>query len=266
MSQAWPRPAHLAPAYAAQFQDASVAAAYHTRPPYPAELFDLLAALQPAGVPRAILDLGCGTGDVTLGLLGRADRIDAVDPSAAMLAVARGRPGAGQAGLRWIHARAEGCRLRGPYSLAVAGDSLHWMEWSVVMPRVAAALAPGAVLAVVTRAEADPVPWAAGLAALVTSHSTNREYRPYDLIEEVAARGLFAEAGRRTTAPVAFAQPVADYVESFHSRNGLSRERMSAPDAFDAALRQLVLPWCRDGVVRRRITARVVWGRPGGAR
>ena len=30
-----PKPAHLGPDYAAQFQDAAVAGAYHTRPPYP---------------------------------------------------------------------------------------------------------------------------------------------------------------------------------------------------------------------------------------
>ena len=33
-----------------------------------------------------------------------------------------------------------------PYVLAVAGESLHWMEWSVVLPRLAEALEPGALL------------------------------------------------------------------------------------------------------------------------
>jgi len=262
MSQAWPRPAHLAPAYAAQFEDVSVAAAYHTRPPYPVELFQLLGALQPAGGVRAILDLGCGTGDVTLGLRGHAARIDAVDPSAAMLAVARRRRGARHPALRWIRGRAETCALRGPYSLVVAGDSLHWMEWSVVMPRLAGVLAPDAMLAIVTRDEVGTLPWAAELQELVRRHSTNREFRPYDLIEEIVSRGLFHEAGRRVTASVEFAQPLADYVESFHSRNGFSRQRMASAGEFDAALGRLVTRWCGDGVVRRRVAARVVWGRP----
>jgi trans-aconitate methyltransferase len=206
MSAPRPKPAHLTPAYGAQFEDRSMAAAYHARPPYPAEVFDVLEALQPAGARRAVLDLGCGTGDVTLGLVGRATLIDAVDPSAAMLAIGRGRGGADHPSLRWVCAAAEACELRGPYSLVVAGESLHWMEWDIVLPRIAGVLAPGAVLAVVVRQDADALPWAAGLAELIPRHTTNREFRRYDVIDEVASRGLFREVGRRSTAPVEFAQ------------------------------------------------------------
>jgi len=82
------KPAHLGPAYGAQFHDESVARAYAARPPYPRELFEWLSELQrPRG--GRILELGCGTGDLTLGLSARAERVDAVEPSAAMLAVAR---------------------------------------------------------------------------------------------------------------------------------------------------------------------------------
>jgi len=122
-----PKPAHLGPQYGAQFEDESVARAYHTRPPYPGKLFDILETLQPEG-PRAVLDLGCGTGDVALGLARRAHRIDAVDPSEAMLAVARARPGAGDPRLHWIRAAAEAFAFRGPYSLVVVAESLHWMD------------------------------------------------------------------------------------------------------------------------------------------
>ena len=40
-----PKPDHLGPEYGAQFADASIAAAYGCRPPYPAAVIDLLAAL-----------------------------------------------------------------------------------------------------------------------------------------------------------------------------------------------------------------------------
>ncbi len=47
-----PKPDHLGPDYAAQFQDRSVVAAYHHRPPYPAAVFDrLLDLLPPARTP-----------------------------------------------------------------------------------------------------------------------------------------------------------------------------------------------------------------------
>ena len=56
-----PKPKHLGPEYADQFKDESVASAYLYRPPYPAELFDVLDSLI-QGKPRLILDMGCGTG------------------------------------------------------------------------------------------------------------------------------------------------------------------------------------------------------------
>ncbi len=40
-----PKPKHLGPEYAAQFADRSVVTAYRHRPPYPAEVFDVLAGL-----------------------------------------------------------------------------------------------------------------------------------------------------------------------------------------------------------------------------
>ncbi len=84
------------------------------------------------------------------------------------------------------------------------------------------------------------------------------------MIEELEQRGLFRPLGRSETAPVSCTQTVADYVESFHSRNGLSRDRMgpAVAEAFDRDLTALVEPHAPDGLVRLRITGSVVWGRP----
>jgi SAM-dependent methyltransferase len=258
-----PKPAHLGPHYGAVFEADSVARAYHTRPPFPAELFDTLLKLQPAG-PRSILDLGCGTGEVALGLVGRVDQIAAVDRSEAMLRVARARVGGDDPSIRWICAAAESFEFRGPYSLVVAAESLHWMDWEVVLPKVAHALGAGAFLALADGRSLEDVAWRADLARLIARYSTNREYRPYDLVAELTQRGLFRELGRQRTRPVAFQQSIDDYVESFHSRNGFSRERMSRESAaeFDSALRELVSRSCPAGIVVGETVARVVWGRP----
>lgn len=40
-----PKPRNLSPEYGAWFKDPSVVAAYPHRPPYPAEVFDLLISL-----------------------------------------------------------------------------------------------------------------------------------------------------------------------------------------------------------------------------
>src|SRR5690242_5932574 len=123
-----PKPPHLGPEYGAQFEDASVAAAYRTRLAYPQSFFDLVAKLHAPGA-RRILELGSGTGDVTLGIADQCERVDAVESSASMLAIARQREGGVDQRIKWIHARAEDAPFDGPYTLAVAAESLHWMEW-----------------------------------------------------------------------------------------------------------------------------------------
>jgi hypothetical protein len=143
------------------------------------------------------------------------------------------------------------------------------MDWQDVFGWLPDALRPGAFLCLVHGREIAPVAWRSELEALISAHSTNREYRPYDLVSELRGRGLLVEAGRATTAPVPCAQPVDTYVESFHARNGLSRERMTseAADAFDAVLRAAVARHCPDGWIRGQTTATLVWGaprRPGG--
>jgi hypothetical protein len=90
-----------------------------------------------------------------------------------------------------------------------------------------------------------------------------RGLQPYDIVEELTRRNLFRETGDQTTAAVPFAQSIDDYIESFHTRNGFSRSRMTAAaaDAFDAAVRRLVAQHPGDGVVRGQVRATVVWGR-----
>jgi hypothetical protein len=63
---------------------------------------------------------------------------------------------------------------------------------------------------------------------------------------------------------VPFRQSVDEYVESFHARNGLSRDRMDAQaaSAFDRQLRELVREHCSGGIVELQISGRVIWGRP----
>src|SRR5579884_4295939 len=92
MAEMLPKPKHLAPEYAAVFQDQCVADAYHHRPPYPQEAIDLLASLI-VDTPRTVLDVGCGTGDIVRRLAPLVDRLDAVDISLPMLEWGKRLPG-----------------------------------------------------------------------------------------------------------------------------------------------------------------------------
>jgi SAM-dependent methyltransferase len=256
-----PKPDHLGPEYASQFRDPAVAAAYHLRPPYPDGVFDILADLLVAS--GTALDVGAGTGEIARRLVGRAAAVDAVDPSAAMVAKGCAQPGGDHPSLRWIVGTAEDAPLRPPYGVIVAAASLHWFDWPVALPRFRALLAPGGLLAIVELRE-EPNPWDDALRPVIARFSTNRRFCPYDVVAELTARDLFEETGRRRTAPVSFSQPTTAYVESFHARNGFSRDRM-APDAavaFDAAVERLVAPHAAAGSISLRIVGEVVWGQP----
>lgn len=145
-----PKPAHLGRDFADQFQDAGVVDAYEHRPPYPADLFAKLRELAGNGNPR-VLEVGCGTGDVTFGISAWAGEITAVEPSREMLQRAQRRSTVGAAALTWLCERIETAPLEPPYDLVVAAESLHWTAWEIVLPRLAELLSATGVLALVER-------------------------------------------------------------------------------------------------------------------
>ena len=257
-----PKPEHLSDAYAAQFSDPSVAAAYPTRLPYPPATFRILADLITT-TPRTVLDIGCGSGDIARGLVPLVDRVDAVDISAPMIALGRSLPGGDDPRLRWILGRAEEAALDPPYALVTAGESIHWMQWDVLLPRLGRLLTPGGVLAIIGRTEGPP-PWGDAVPALLGRFSTNRQFRPYDIVDELVQRRLFTPLGDVRTDPIVVRRSVADYVESFHSRNGFSRDRMEPDEAaaFDRALAALAEPFAVDGLLTLQVAARTIWGSP----
>jgi hypothetical protein len=95
------------------------------------------------------------------------------------------------------------------------------MDWDRVLPAIRVALAPHGSLVLLDR-RLDTVPWWTALRPLIPRYSTNSDFQPYDLREELARRQLFHPVGRATTTPVLFNQSVDDYIESWHSRNGFS--------------------------------------------
>jgi len=133
------------------------------------------------------------------------------------------------------------------------------------MTRFCEMLTPGGHLAVVEEVR-EPTPWSEAL-DFIGEYSLNKDFQPYDMLtvtQELTARGLFRQVGTRTTVAVSFRQSVDEYVESFHARNGLSRDRMDANAAstFDRQLRALVSRHCPNGVVELQMRSRVIWGKP----
>jgi len=258
-----PKPAHLGADYASQFGDEEVAAAYRHRPPYPPEAFAILEPLL-GPHPRCVLELGAGTGDFTIGLAPRVDRLIAVEPSRPMLERGRHRNGADGAHIEWLAIAAEDYAFDRQYSAVVAAEAFHWLEWLRVLPRIGESLVPSGHLILVERALAESLPWEPELRMLIREYSTNRDYVPYDTVTELEARGLITVGGRVQTETAAYRQSIDSYVESFHSRNGFSRARLQAGRAqeFDDKLKALVGRYCMDDRVSLPVQARIAWGRP----
>jgi ubiquinone/menaquinone biosynthesis C-methylase UbiE len=190
--------------------------------------------------------------------------VDAVDFSAPMLAIGRVLPNGDHPHLRWFHGAVEELDLDPPYGLITAGSSLHWMEWSTVMPRFRRLLHQDGLVVLVGMSAFNRLPWWPELLPVIQRHSTNRDFQPYDTIAELTARGLFSESGRARTEAVLVSQTIVDYIESFHARNGLSRERMQPADAaaFDAAALEILSPHAVDGMLHWQNQGTLVWGKP----
>jgi trans-aconitate methyltransferase len=256
-----PKPEFLGPQQAAAFQNEAVAEAYQFRPPYPDDTFDILVNLA-IDAPKRVLDIGCGAGFVARELVARVVHVDAIDISPAMIEQGKRLPRGDAPSLTWIVGAVETTPLNPPYSLVTAGDSLHWMDWAIVMPRLATMLTPHGSLAILGVGQL-PTPWDDQLLPIIQHYSTVGGYHPYDLVAELESRELFRTSGRQTTAPVPFVQPLEEYIESFHGRASFVRERMgdAAASAFDAAVRALVSQYCVRSVTLQLVTE-VVWGKP----
>jgi SAM-dependent methyltransferase len=253
-----------------RFSATRMAENYQFRPPYPAEVYDTLLELL-RGYPRVLLDAGCGTGKITLGLIDRIDRADAIDPSDAMLRVARSLPGADNAKIRWIRAAIEDASLDPPYGLIVAASSIHWMDLDRTLPRFADAGADGAMLAVLDGDAPVEAPWEREETAFMIDFLAERDGRRPQwwktaserFAEPVLAHPRFESLGHRITAPVSYSQSMTDYLRCQHSRATWSEDHLGekASAEFDVAMTAILNRYARDGVLTFNVQTRIEWGR-----
>lgn len=247
---------------AERFQDQSVVDRYHLRPVYPPEIFTVLNELI-VDEPRAVLDIGCGTGNVARPLAEYVERIDAVDLSLPMLERARTLPGGDSPKIRWLHGRAEDVELEQPYALITAGASLHWMEWDVVLPRLARILTPHGMLAIAF-VEEQSTPWREGAGQIKRQFTNNPAYRAFNWIAALEKGRLFQQLGYRLTAPVPVKQTVEDYIAARHAHSTLSLDTMTAEQAaqFDTEMQALLSPFAQDGLLTFSVIGGIRWGKP----
>jgi SAM-dependent methyltransferase len=135
----------------------------------------------PGARPSRILDLGCGTGLLACEFAARGHDVTGADPAAAILAVARGRPGGDR--VRWVHADAAGLATSTRFDLVIMTG--HVFQLLLEDRDVQAAL--GALAR-----HLAPV----GRIAFETRNPAVREWQdwnPRDTRQRVAAAGVVAD-------------------------------------------------------------------------
>jgi SAM-dependent methyltransferase len=247
---------------AAEFEDVDVVACYVHRPPYPEALHARLLDLMPER--GRVLDLGCGPGKLARALAPHVAQVIAVDPSAAMLDLARTLDGGRNRNIAWTRGRAEDLTLTPPLHLAVAGAAIHWMDPAALFPKLAAVLVPGAPVAIIDGDGPAEAPWLDAYMDVIkawVARITGRAWQDAGHRALMNAHDLWLDVQGRETFSATVRQPVEDLIACEHSRATWARSRMGVlADEFDTELRAVLTPWAADGIVEYEVRTRLVWG------
>ncbi|MGH9079443.1 MAG: class I SAM-dependent methyltransferase [Acidimicrobiales bacterium] len=119
------------------------------RPSYPLQLVDDLVSLADLGRGDRVLEIGCGTGQITVPLAERGLRITALEPGDKLATVARQRLGQFD-DVEIVVNRFEDYELPDePFDFVVSATAFHWVDPSVRVAKSAQALKVGGHLAVI---------------------------------------------------------------------------------------------------------------------
>ena len=127
-----------------------------TRPMYPDALVDRACEVAGLGSGDPVLEIGCGTGQLTRGLVARGLRVTAVEPGGNLIRLAGQNlagagPGSGLGSMEFVNARFEDAALPSGYFRAVfSASALHWVDPAVGWRKIADVLTAGGTLALLS--------------------------------------------------------------------------------------------------------------------
>jgi SAM-dependent methyltransferase len=120
------------------------------RPAYPDALVDQACQLAGIGPGAPVLEIGCGTGQLTRSLLARDLRVTAVEPGDQLIARARDQL-QDLGDVQFVHARLEDVSLPPAHYRAVfCASAIHWVDPDVSWRKAADALVDSGTLALVS--------------------------------------------------------------------------------------------------------------------
>ncbi|HEY2282168.1 MAG TPA: methyltransferase domain-containing protein [Solirubrobacteraceae bacterium] len=138
----------LARSYGKVFNE--VAVEYdRNRPAYPDALVDQACEVARIGDGDRVLEIGCGTGQLTRSLLARGLRVTAIEPGDRLIRIAEENL-RDAADVQLVHARLEDMRLpRESYEAVFSASAIHWVDPDLSWRKIADALAPNGTLALI---------------------------------------------------------------------------------------------------------------------
>ncbi|HTA06249.1 MAG TPA: class I SAM-dependent methyltransferase [Solirubrobacteraceae bacterium] len=138
----------LARSYGRVFDE--VAVEYdRNRPSYPDALIDHACEAAGVGNGDRVLEVGCGTGQLTRSLLARGLRVTALEPGDRLIRIAEQNvQDAGD--VEFVHARLEDMPLlHESYKAVFSASAIHWVDPDLGWRRIADALTPDGTLALI---------------------------------------------------------------------------------------------------------------------
>jgi SAM-dependent methyltransferase len=145
----------------------TVAAEYDRhRPAYPDELVDRACDAGGLAAGGRVLEIGCGTGQLTRSLVARGLHVTGVEPGQNLISLA----GRAAAGVEFVNRRFEEAELPAePFSAVFSAAAFHWLDPDVSWRRVARSLAPGGPVALIQYCGVDTPETAADADALMSA-------------------------------------------------------------------------------------------------
>ena len=237
---------------------------------YPEETIDAITQAFHLSSDDVVLDVGCGTGQLTLPLARRVRAVIGLDPEADMLVQARAAAG-DQHNATWVlgsdHDVPALAQLVGPLGGVTVGQALHWMDHTELFTTVRPLLRDGGGIAIVTNGvplwRHDSI-WSAALAeflqkwlgtTLTAACGTDEQSQQIYRRSLASTDYVVRDTSMRYSAPLTFAELVGSVLSAMprqHLPTGGER------DEFATRLREAVGP----GPFTEDVDVRLLIGQP----
>ena len=135
-----------------------------------------------------VLDIGSGTGEVSIPLSERGHVVVGVDPSAEMVSAAESKGPA----VTFVNSYIEEFASNQKFDLFVAANSIHWPDWEVMFPLLKSLSKEKTKLAIVTGGDLIVSEIQELIVETVKSFSTTKDFKPYSVVDFLREQGYIS--------------------------------------------------------------------------